>query len=293
MFGEIVNDALAPSLLGAGVQLAELTERLDQALEVDPATGAVQFDAAKLLADGDGVLRTDTLARHLPSLEALAADGVAVVEEDGGVTTIPWRLFRTDTPDEVAAAAARGLGFGAGEKPGNGDPAARVTKAFPTAPEFALSRMRALDGSLFRQKDDPKEEEVDVGGPVPTLDPAVQAKIKESLACFGQAEWRTYAWGFSIGFKRPCALTLQTTLELGGGVVLSKAAWAAVQAGTLTGAAGAAIAAAGSALALALAALAGYIALSIRLNVTSKGVWLSGNWPVPGFAPTTVWCKGM
>lgn len=124
---------------------------------------------------------------------------------------------------------------------------------------------------------------------------------KKMLDCWAKAGYHTYFWGWSVCLDRQCADLLQDMLlKLSGGkasAMLLAATRGLIQAGTLTAAAKAAAAAAGSALLGVLVGLSFYIAGSIHLNKTDRGVCISGNWTIPvpvigGVLGQFVWCKG-
>jgi hypothetical protein len=138
------------------------------------------------------------------------------------------------------------------------------------------------------------------------LGTATQALAKDDVLrlydCFKNVDnYHAYWWGWSICLDRNCALLLASILAGGGNVKAGAALFAAAKAilagGGIPVAAKAAVAAMGGPLAFTLAALGFYLVLMINLNVTSRGVCISGNWaiPLPGPLPNIgqfIWAKG-
>jgi hypothetical protein len=87
---------------------------------------------------------------------------------------------------------------------------------------------------------------------------------------------------------RPCGDMVKNVLFTTFGPVLANSLWSWIT----TGAIAPPVAAAGAAVVTALALVGWYIAISISLNSTSRGVCLQGNWPLPPWIPMAVWAKG-
>jgi hypothetical protein len=125
-------------------------------------------------------------------------------------------------------------------------------------------------------------------------------EVKKMLDCWLNADYHTYWWGWSVCLNQECAIRLQDMiLKLEGGKA-SMMLFAAIK-GLIAGAAPAAAAkaamlAAGTPLVAALVVVGFYIAISIKLNITGRGVCISGNWTIPlpiiGQIGQMIWVKG-
>jgi hypothetical protein len=121
------------------------------------------------------------------------------------------------------------------------------------------------------------------------------------LQCFLSAGYHTYWWGWSVCLDRPCAELLldmaSRWLSPKIGKILTAVVMGAAAGGlTFSTATAAAVVAAGGPLAAAFLVMGLYIALAIKLNMTARGVCISGNWTIPvpgiGILGQYIWCKG-
>lgn len=119
-------------------------------------------------------------------------------------------------------------------------------------------------------------------------------ELQKLANCVSSFQYHVYAWGFSVCMDHDCAIRLSNILLGSAGAGALAGVVAAVKDGlkSVEAAFKAAAQAVGGTLVLALSLIGVYIGVCIQLNVTSRGVCVSANWPLPGALGIYAWAKG-
>ncbi len=287
MFADMAAQLLDPCAQERDKRLDELAERLDAVGRLDSSTGVVDLDEDALRAVVWEYAPND-VESNVKEFTSLAKDGFATL---GDNAVLPFRLLADPlrASEYLAPEVLEALGVESGADPDR--LAADLQARYPSAPETVLDRsnltalIQVAEGlAAARSLEIAWSERVRADrSSLEQL--ASTPSVEEVLACIKTAQFSTHWWGWSVCVSRDCGNMLAAALPTPNLRTLVAAVKAWIASGV-----SAAIKAAGGPLGIALAAYSIYLAVSIRANMTFKGVCIRGHWPmIWGMA---VWAKG-
>jgi hypothetical protein len=298
MFVELGNELLEPCAKSRDQRLAELCDRLGDIGRLDIRSGVVNLDEVRLREVVSKFASVDA-DKHASELVAVAKDGFATFGDDGAV---PFRLLADPVSAYQYLAPAALEAIGVTRDVRTDALGTDLRSRFPHVPDSvlepsnlngliqgteALRAAQALEVSLGDQLVADRQALENAFGPRIGGGPQLALTAGEVLACLKTASFSVQWWGWSVCLSRNCGFALSDALL---GAVSVPSLVAGLKAWLLSGVA-AGIKAAGGPLAIALTLLAVYLGLSIRWNMTPRGVCIQGNWPTPWFG-MAVWARG-